>query len=438
MKAKLIFFLLWFSIYLSAQSFDPMVNRAWEHNKMLHVKKFQLDAASSALKEAKSLYGPTVVFGTQYTLASGGRSINFPVGDLLNPVYGTLNQLTQTNAFPQIENVNEQFLPNNFYDARFRITQPIYYPDLAINKKLKAEAIVTKELEVKAFKRELSKEVMIAYFSVMTSKKAIAIYESADTLITEAKRTTQSMIKNGIALPSAFSRIENQASNNMSQKIDAMAKHTNAISYFKFLTGMIKDEVIDEIELPELPVIIDDKVGLREDIQQINQGIKMQSLAIEKENNYYIPKIGAQLDLGSQDFDFGFEPYALLGINLEVNIFDSKRNSYKKEAIKAEILSLESQKSHVEDLISLQIEIAKENVLSAINQANTYKSRITATDRIYQDVQKKYREGTANYLDLIDAQTQVTHINQQYNIAQNNAWVKWAEYVYATALYPIQ
>ena len=438
MKAKLIFFLLWFSIYLSAQSFEPMVNRAWEHNKMLHAKKFQLDAASSALKEAKSLYGPIVVFGTQYTLASGGRSINFPVGDLLNPVYGTLNQLTQTNAFPQIENVNEQFLPNNFYDARFRITQPIYYPDLAINKKLKAEAIATKELEVKAFKRELSKEVMIAYFSVMTSKKAIAIYESADTLITEAKRTTQSMIKNGIALPSALSRIENQASNNMSQKIDAIANHTNAISYFKFLTGMTKDEVVEEIELPELPVIIDDKVGLREDIQQINQGIKMQSLAIEKENNFYIPKIGAQLDLGSQDFDFGFEPYALLGINLEVNIFDSKRNSYKKDAIKAEILSLESQKSHVEDLISLQIEIAKENVLSAINQANTYKSRITATDRIYQDVQKKYREGTANYLDLIDAQTQVTHINQQYNIAQNNAWVKWAEYIYATASYPIQ
>jgi outer membrane protein TolC len=437
-KAKLIFFLLWFSIYLNAQPFEPMVNRAWEHNIMLQAKKFQLDAASSALKEAKSLYGPTVVFGTQYTLASGGRSINFPVGDLLNPVYGTLNQLTQTNAFPQIENVNEQFLPNNFYDARFRITQPIYYPDLANNKKLKAEAIATKELEVKAFKRELSKEVMIAYFSVMTSKKAIAIYESADTLITEAKRTTQSMIKNGIALPSALSRIENQASNNMSQKIDAMANHTNAISYFKFLTGMTKDEVIEEIGLPELPIIIDDKVGLREDIQQINQGIKMQSLAIEKENNFYIPKIGAQLDLGSQDFDFGFEPYALLGINLEVNIFDSKRNSYKKDAIKAEILSLESQKSHVEDLISLKIEIAKENVLSAINQANTYKSRITATDRIYQDVQKKYREGTANYLDLIDAQTQVTHINQQYNIAQNNAWVKWAEYVYATALYPIQ
>lgn len=437
MKVKIFFIIVCFSLRLSGQSFEPIVKRAWEHNKLLNAKKFQLDAASLSLREAKSLYGPTIVFGTQYTLAAGGRSISFPVGDLLNPVYGTLNQLTQTSAFPQIENVNEQFLPNNFYDARFRITQPIYYPDLAINKKLKSEAIVSKDIEIKAFKRELSKEVMTAYFAVMTSKKAIAIYEAADTLIIEAKRTTQSMIKNGIALPSALSRIENQASNNLSQKIDATANHTNAINYFKFLTGMAKEENVVDVALPELPIIIDDKVGLREDIQQINQGIKMQSLAIQKENNFYKPKFGAQLDLGSQDFDFGFEPYALLGINLEVNIFDSKRNSFKKEAIKAEILSLESQKSHVEDMISLQIDIAKENVLSAINQANTYKSRIAATDRIYQDVQKKYREGTANYLDLIDAQTQVTQVNQQYIIAQNNSWVKWAEFVYATASFPI-
>jgi len=438
MKLKIIIFILWSSLPLSGQSFEPIVKRAWEHNEILKAKGFQLSSASFALREAKSLYGPSVVFGTQYTLASGGRSINFPVGDLLNPVYGTLNQLTQTNAFPQIENVNEQFLPDNFYDARFRITQPIYYPDLVINKKMKSEAIVTKEIEIKAFKREISKEVMIAYFGVMTSKKAVEIYEAADTLLAEAKRTTQSMIKNGIALPSAQSRIENQISGNLSQIIGAKSNNTNASNYFKFITGLAKDEKIEELPLPELPIILEDISGIREDIQQINQGIKMQSLAMQKENNYYVPKLGAQLDLGSQAFDFGFEPYALLGVNLEINIFDNKRNSHKKDGIKAEIMALESQKNHVEDMISLQITTTKENVLSAVEQANTFKSRISATAKIYQDVQKKYREGTANYLDLIDAQTQVTHINLQYIIAQNNAWVKWAEYIYATASFTIE
>lgn len=438
MKLKILIFILWSSLSVNGQSFEPLVKRAWDHNKMLKTKEFQLSSASFALKEAKSLYGPSVVFGAQYTLASGGRSIEIPVGNLLNPVYGTLNQLTQTNAFPQIENVNEQFLPNNFYDARFRITQPIYYPDLAINKKLKSASITTKEIEIKAFKREISKEVMTAYFSVMASKKVVEIYEAADTLLSEAKRTTQSMIKNGIALPSSLSRIENQIAENFSQKVEASSNNTNAISYFKFISGLKTEEDIPELPLPELPILFDDKGVQREEIQQINQGIKMQSLLLEKENKYYVPKLGAQLDLGSQAFDFGFETYALLGVNLEINIFDSKRNAYKKSGIKADLMALESQKHHAEDMISLQINMAKEKVVSAVEQANTYKFRISATDKIYQDVQKKYREGTSNYLDLIDAQTQVTHISLQYIIAQNNAWIKWAEYIYATASFPIE
>ena len=224
----------------------------------------------------------------------------------------------------------------------------------------------------------------------------------------------------------------------MSQKIEAKSKNTNASNYYKYLTGLSKDEAIEEVPLTELPIILEDNLGQKEDIQQINQGIKMQSLVLEKENNYYLPKLGAQLDLGSQAFDFDFEPYALLGLNLEVNIFDSKRNSHKKDGIKAEIMALESQRNYVEDLISLQITTAKENVFSAIQQANTFKSRIAATAKIYQDVKKKYGEGTANYLDLIDAQTQVTHMNLQYIIAQNNAWLRWAEYIYATASFKIE
>ncbi|NJO25856.1 MAG: TolC family protein, partial [Bacteroidia bacterium] len=51
-----------------------------------------------ALKEARSLFLPTTWFETQYTLANGGRTIDIPVGNLMNPVYKTLNQLTGTNG----------------------------------------------------------------------------------------------------------------------------------------------------------------------------------------------------------------------------------------------------------------------------------------------------------------------------------------------------
>ncbi len=53
------------------------------------LKQRQLDYASdlAALKEARGLFLPDFSLNARYTVAEGGRTIVFPVGDLLNPVY---------------------------------------------------------------------------------------------------------------------------------------------------------------------------------------------------------------------------------------------------------------------------------------------------------------------------------------------------------------
>lgn len=422
-----------------AQDFSTLVNMAWQNNQELKAKNFQLESATKSLLEAKAMYGPDIKFGVQYTLAAGGRSIAFPVGDLLNPVYGTLNQMTMSNAFPQIENVSEQFLPNNFYDARFRVTQAIYYPDLAINKKLKTEMIAQKALEIKAFKRLLSKQTMQAYIQYVMSQNAIDIYMSADTLLQEAKRSTQSMIRNGIALPAAMSRLENQSAELMSQKSEAIGNQKNAESYLRYILGIDNDssEIPVLQDIKDLPPISLEDIKEREELIQLKQATKMQTLSIDKENNFYYPRIGAQLDAGSQDFDFGWQPYALLGINVDMNIYDHKRHNHRKQAAKAEILATESMYQQVESQIALQQNVASENLNTALLQASVYEPRIKATQKLYNDILIKYKEGSAGYIELIDAQTQLTQIKLQHLLAKNNAWIKWSEYIYATANFPI-
>jgi hypothetical protein len=83
-----------------------------------------------SLRIANSYFMPSVGIQGNYTSGRGGRSISFPVGDMLNPVYSTLNQLTGTSNFPQIENVNTTFFPYNFYDAKVHTTVPIVNTDL--------------------------------------------------------------------------------------------------------------------------------------------------------------------------------------------------------------------------------------------------------------------------------------------------------------------
>ena len=75
------------------QVLDTYIKEGLANNLVLQDKNASLEQSLLALKDAKSFFIPSVDFGASYTLAEGGRTIAFPVGDLLNPVYSTLNKV---------------------------------------------------------------------------------------------------------------------------------------------------------------------------------------------------------------------------------------------------------------------------------------------------------------------------------------------------------
>ena len=210
-------------------------------------------------------------------------------------------------------------------------------------------------------------------------------------LLEEASRTTESMIRNNIALPSARSRIEGEKALVESQIIDARASEENAWRYLEFLLGektIMRDGLI--IDLPELPPLsLVNDAGTLEDLQQLDLGVQLQELALEKEQQFFRPRLGAQVDLGSQDFDFGLAPYAILGINLEWNLFDGKRHQIRRQQASAGLEAQKEQRLHVEEQLTLQREIARENLEAGVSQAMTFEPRIEAAQSTYRDVRQK-------------------------------------------------
>src|SRR5258708_521847 len=98
----------------------------------------ELDGASAgvaqrlaALDQARALYLPSLDFSARYTRASGGRTIQFPVGDLLNPVYATLNQITLSASFPAGQNQQINFQRPRGQDTPGSLRQPLYDPRLS-------------------------------------------------------------------------------------------------------------------------------------------------------------------------------------------------------------------------------------------------------------------------------------------------------------------
>jgi outer membrane protein len=98
----------------------------------------ELDAAGggvaqrlAALDQARALYLPSLDFSARYTRANGGRTIDFPVGDLLNPVYATLNQITGGSRFPAVQNQEINFQRTREQDTSVSLTQPLYDPRIS-------------------------------------------------------------------------------------------------------------------------------------------------------------------------------------------------------------------------------------------------------------------------------------------------------------------
>src|SRR5512142_1620794 len=58
-------------------------------NLALRREALDLDTARARLDAARARYQPRLDLVARYSQADGGRSIDIPVGDLLNPVYGT-------------------------------------------------------------------------------------------------------------------------------------------------------------------------------------------------------------------------------------------------------------------------------------------------------------------------------------------------------------
>ena len=72
---------------------DGYVREGLRSNLGLRVQSLEVERAAAALDAARARYLPEASFAARFTRAEGGRTIELPLGDALNPAYQTLNDL---------------------------------------------------------------------------------------------------------------------------------------------------------------------------------------------------------------------------------------------------------------------------------------------------------------------------------------------------------
>lgn len=423
---------------------EQYISEGLNNNLVLQEKKITLEKSLVSLKEAKSLFLPTTWVEGQYSLAQGGRSIDIPVGDLVNPVYKTLNQLTGTNSFPTIKNVSEQLLPNNFYDLRLKTTMPIINPDLKYNREIHQEQNQLQQNEIDIYKRELVKEIKIAYYNFLQSSEAILIYQNTLQVVNQNLRVNQSLLANGTGLPAYVSRSESEVKQVESQLQNAINTKLNAKAYFNFLLNKpLTDSIIiapaEGTQIDSDPFVNNQPdVKNREELSSWKIATNINDLTQRMNRSYKTPRLNAFVDLASQGYKFKVDNksiFYLAGLQVQVPIFNGKRSLYKIEQTQLDAKAISLNKKETEQQLELSAFTSRNNAITAYNTYNASLKQQESARQYFKLIDRGFKEGVNSFIEYLDARNQLTNAQIQANINQFKVLIALADYERQTSSY---
>ena len=424
----------------SQSKIDGYIEAALKNNEVIRQHSFDISKSMWALKEARSLFYPTVTLNGTYTRAEGGRSIDIPIGDMLNPVYNTLNQITNSNAFPTLENQSVLINPDNFYDAKIHTTMPLLHFEIIYNKRIRTQQTTLQKIELEIYKRELVKEVKIAYYKYLQSLQGINIYEDALALTKENQRVNLALFKNDKINRTAVLRSDNEVIRITSNLETARQLSNNARSYFNFLLNQALDTPIEaDISNDNVPdALVAENTLNREELSKLNQAKEINENISKLTQSYWYPKLSGFADVGFQDFDFEVNKdsrYYFAGLSLEWNIFSGNKNKYKLRQVEEDGKKISSQIDNVKQQLLLQFQVSQNNLKAALEQFYAAKNQKVSSKKYNDDITKLYKEGQAIYIELLDAQNQWINAQLNANISLFNSWIAFAEMERANATF---
>lgn len=439
MKYALIILLTVSSTVISAQAvLESYVRQALESNLMLKQADLSEKQAKEKLDQARALFFPDITLMSDYTRATGGRTIDIPVGTLLNPVYSTLNQLTGTSGFPQIRNVSEQLLPDDFHDSRIRVTQPVFNAGIWFNYQIQSELADMKAAERQAAANMVQFDVIAAWHQWMKGVAAEAIYRQNLTLMQDLRKVNEARVGQGMATTDVLFATDAEIASLEAKLAEAAGQVSVARSYFNFLLNrplnepITPDSVFTE-SFPSVPTVSDLTVNAKTNRPEIRQTTLMTTVAEHQKNlslsTLLLPEVTVIGDVGYQGNQYRFkseQEYWMVVLNLKWNLFSGGKDWSARQEMAYQVDQAGVRSEQIRRQIELEVIQAAENLNAARKAKKAAESGREAAEKQVDIVMKKYRQQQALFIELTDARTRLETARLNESVALHDVQIREA------------
>ena len=418
------------------------VQTAQSHNKTIKVSSLSTEVAQQGIAIMKARKYPKVTFDNQYFLANGGRKIAFNSGDLMNPIYNSLFQLTGNQGLnTTIPNFSEQFYPDQFYRTNLTLSWPVWnrkiryaYKSAGLHHQINSykERIVNKEIE---------KEVKLAYFELFRLHKLIAFQKQLIRYLDKVKAKTKKLIDFGYAETIDLDQIEYELAKQNQEELQLSNAYKVREDKFYNLLGEDKREAIifddSDLDLVQYKVkALADFSGIyeaKDRAQIIDVQEKINQLETKRWNNW-IPDISVMFRSGFEGFSESVamnDDYFVLGTaSVSWTLFEGGLARKKKDqlSIKSELLATQKQDAQLKFEVLVrkkQHELNTQKQLLAVLEQKKELSK-----KIMEHQKKKFLMGELDVIDLLNFKTKYEQdVTKYYNTKiayiQNSINYEW-------------
>lgn len=427
--------LLMMLVHPSAQAqqngvLQEYISQGVESNLTLLNAMLDRETAASELRSARGRFMPEVSLEASYTLASGGRTIGFPLGDLFNPVYGTLNELTGSQRFPtNLENVNEQLLPDNFHETKIRIVQPLFNSDIYFSYRAQRDLVSAREARLQAVEQELIKEIRLSYHNYFASADQLAILESNRELVQELVRTTESLVRNGRATIDQKYTAEFELTELDGTIAEARRRQQTAQARFNQLLNreltapILRDEAYFEsrAEYPEAQLLQETTLLVRPEFTELSASRAAATNLLSMNRATAIPDIFVVGDLGYQGRNYTFnsdQDFWFVQFGMRWSLFRGFQNREKIARSRIELNQIDNRYRELEQEIQIRVADARNAVTAAEVREQAAIAGLEAAESGFRIVKRRYEENSALLVEYLRAQDMYTRARLSASLAR--------------------
>jgi outer membrane protein len=449
-KFMAIFLTLTTSLLQAGESvLTQYVDEALQNNLALKQQQFSLEKSLAALKEARGLFLPSVGINARYSRAGGGREIEFPVGDLVNPIHQTLNQLLQQPVFPgNLQNEVIPFLREKEQETKISAVQPIFEPQIFYNYKIKSTLVEVEQNNKHIYTRQVVSEVKTAYFRYLMTIQINKLLLQTRQLLEENLRVSRKLYENDKVTKEVVYRSEAELSELDQQILQAEKSEELAKSYFNFLLTrpLDQDITVSEEDLPilkeegDLTAAFQLAVRQREELKLMELSVEASNKGIKLNQSTFLPSVFAALDYGFQGEEYRFtssDDFWMASAILRWNLFNGFQDQARIQQAKIEKKQQQVKYAEVENQIKLQVQEIYNNVKVSQKTIHAAEDRLLSARKSFEIVDRKYREGILPHIVYLDARNNLTRSEINSVITRYEYYIDLVELERALGTYPI-